>query len=199
MASGRRAPDGLTDLERDVCHAVDKGLTNREVYRAVRPDSKASDLSAEHFVWRVRKRPQCVAYLKKLKAQAMARHLDAKDDIIAELAVLAFADIGDLLVSGPDGLTVKPIDELPPELRRAVAGLSISRTAHGIAIRLRMHDKIRALDKLCHMFGLYDRENRPGADERAKALSDVERAQRLAAILRMADGKGTGEGEGEAS
>lgn len=190
MAARRRGPDGLTDYERDICDAVDRGLTNRAAYRAVRPQSKASDRTAENNVWRVCRRPRCVAYLRQRKARAMARHLDEKDEVIAELAHIAFADIGELLVSGPDGLTVKPLDTLPPELCRAVSGISIGRSATGGTIRIAMHDKIRALDKLARMFGLYDRERRAGATARAKALGEVERAQRLAAILRRAHGAG---------
>lgn len=199
MASCRRGPDGLTDLERDICHAVDKGLTNKAAYRLVRPDSKAADITAEHYIWRVRQRPQCAAYLKELKAKSLARHLHAKDHIIEELATVAFADIWDLMDSGADGLTVKPLDALPPGQRRAVSGMSISRTYYGGTIRLKMHDKIRALDKLGQMFGLFDRAERPGeAAPAAAALSDVERAQRLAAILRLGE-KGDAEaadGEG---
>ena len=195
MASGRREPDGLTDFEREVCHAVDKGLTNREAYRLVRPDSKAADITVEHYVWRVRQRPQCAAYLKELKAKSLARHLHAKDQIIEELATLSFADIWDLVVKGPDGLMVKPLEDLPPGQRRAVSGLSISRTHYGGTIRLKMHDKIRALDKLGQMFGLYDPADRAG-DKAAAELSDVERAQRLAALLRLASDAETVNGEG---
>ena len=187
MASCRRGPDGLTDLERDICHAVDKGLTNRAAYRHVRPDSKASEITAEHYIWRIRQRPQCATYLRELKAQSLARHHDAKDRIVEELAAVAFADIWDYMEPGPDGLTAKPLEELPPTLRRAVAGLSVSRTYYGGTIRLRMHDKIRALDKLIQLFGLNDRVE-DKADDKAEAhdMTPVERAQRLAALLRMA-------------
>ena len=194
MTSGRRGPDGLTDLERDICHAVDKGLTNRAAYRLVRPDSKAADITAEHYIWRVRQRPQCAVYLKELKAKSLARHLHAKDQIIEELAAVAFADIWDLMVAGPDGLAVKPLEDLPPMLRRAVSGMSISRTYYGGTVRLKMHDKIRALDKLSQMFGLYNPADRTDKDAVAPAMSDAERAQRLAAILRLAGDGETAKG-----
>lgn len=197
MSSGRRGPDGLTDFERDICHAVDKGLTNKAAYRAVRPDSKASEVTGEQYVWRVRQRPHCAAYLKELKARSLARHLGAKDRILEEYALVAFADIGDLLVSGPDGLTVKPLDSVPSALRRPVSGISMSRTAHGGTIRLMMHDKLRALDKLSQMLGLNDSAARPGADAPAEPMGDLERAQRLTALLRLAAAAKDGTGEDE--
>ncbi len=118
MAPTRRGPDGLTDLERDICHAVDNGLGDRDAYRAVRPQAKASDLTAERYVWRIRHRPQCVAYLRKRQAAARSRHDRHKDRVIDELANIAFADAGDLFHWGPDGVTLRDISELTPAQRR---------------------------------------------------------------------------------
>ena len=194
MSSNRRGPDGLTDFERDICRAVDNGLTDQDAYRAVRPQSKASDKSAREYVCKIRHRPHCMTYLKALKAKSLARHLDRKDQIIEELALVAFSDLWDLLDWGPDGFTIKPLDKLPLAQRRTLARLSISKTAHGGTVRLATHDKLSALDKLCKLFGLYSLAE---ADESARpeiVLNDVERAQRLAAILRLGDDGGTAEG-----
>ena len=49
MVKNKRGPDGLTDFERNICNALDGGMTYREAYRAVRPDSKASDKTAESY------------------------------------------------------------------------------------------------------------------------------------------------------
>ena len=114
MVTNKSGPDGLTDFERDICNALDGGMTCREAYRAVRPDSKASDKTSENYVWRVYHRPHCVAYAKQLMAKTLARHDDRKDRIIEELALVVFSDIGDVMSWGPEGLTVKPFDELAP-------------------------------------------------------------------------------------
>ena len=47
MVKNKRGPDGLSDFERNICNALDGGMTYRETYLAVRPDSKASDKTAE--------------------------------------------------------------------------------------------------------------------------------------------------------
>ena len=186
MSSNRRGPDGLTDFERDICHAVDRGLIDQDAYRAVRPQSKASDKSAREYVCKIRHRPHCMTYLKALKAKSLARHLDRKDQIIEELALVAFSDLCDFVTWGPDGLMIKRLEELPPAQRRTLARLSISKTAHGGTVRVALHDKLSALDKLCKLFGLFSQS---GTDDSAEpiAMSDVERAQRLAAILRLGD------------
>jgi len=184
MATKGRGPDGLTSFEREICHAVDRGLADREAYRAVRPEAKANDVSAANYVWRVRHRPHCVAYLRSLQARSLASHMNRKGRIIEELACVAFSDIGDLVAWSPDGPKVRPLDELLPAQRSAVARFSVG--AKGGSFRIAMHDKLSALEKLCRLFGLYNRTD--GFDRSAVAqLSDVERAQRLAAILRLAD------------
>ena len=181
-----RGPDGLTDFEREVCHAVDRGLSDRAAYREADPFSKITDASAAHYVWHLRRRPHCAAYLAALKAKALARHLHAKDQVIAELAAVAFANLGDFLAWGPDGLEIRPLDDLSPEQYRALGAVTITRTAQGRSVRLRTHDKLAALRELCKLLGLAGTGD--AARLRAAAeLSDVERAQRLAAILRLAD------------
>ena len=113
--------------------------------------------------------------------------MDKKDRLVAELASVAFANLGDFLTWGPDGLAVRPLDELSPAQCGALAAVTITRTAHGGSVRLAMHDKLSALHKLCKMFGLYEKAGAPADGEAPAALSDVERAQRLAAILRLSD------------
>ena len=192
----RRGPDGLTDKERAICYAVDAGLTDREAFRLACPDSTVKDYSASVGAARVRRRPHCAAFLKTLQAQRRARHERMTDRTIEELANIAFADVGDLYHWGPDGVTLKDLEALTPAQRRLVSISSTQHTVQGRTTRVKMHDKIRALDKLARLFGLYppdprsiDAKNRALA-ERAASLSDVERAQRLAAILRRGREKG---------
>ena len=173
---------------------MDSGLCDRDAYRAVRPQAKASNLTAEHYVWRVRRRPQCIAYLKGLQTKTLARHIHRKDQIIEELALVAFSDICDLMTWTPDGLMVQRLDELLPAQRRTLSRISVSKSAQGGTVRLAMHDKLSALDKLCRMFGLYAQAGADASAEPETALSDVERAQRLAAILRLGGDGGAAEG-----
>lgn len=117
----RRGVDGLTDNERAICLAVDAGYTDKEAFRLARPNSRTTDHSASVGAARVRKRPHCVAFLKKLQAETLARHARHKDQVIDELANIAFSDVGDLICWGPDGVTVKDVAELTPAQRRLVA------------------------------------------------------------------------------
>lgn len=195
----RRGPDGLTDKERAICFAIDAGLTNVAAYREACPHSVSNDHTAERNVSRMRKLPQCASFLKQLQEVSARRHTRRKDRVIEELVNIAFADAGDLFRWGPDGVIIKDVEDLTPAQRRLVAKAATTKTAQGGTTRLEVYDKLSALDKLCKAFGLYTPERREltgrngGPIETVEhgPLSDVERAQRLAAILRDADRKGT--------
>ncbi len=194
----RRGPDGLTDKERTVCYAIDAGQTNIAAYHEACPNSTANDHTAERNVSRMRKLPHCAAFLKQLQALSAARHARRKDRVIEELANIAFADAGDLFRWGPDGVTIKDVADLSPAQRRLVSKAATTKTAQGGTTRLELYDKLSALDKLCKAFGLYapDRRELTGRDGgpietiEHGPLGDVERAQRLAAILRGVDTEG---------
>jgi len=198
VAAKRRGPDGLTDKERAICLAVDAGLTDKEAFRKACPNSRATNHSASVGAARVRKLPHCVAYLKQLQENSLLRHARHKDRVIEELANIAFADAGDLFEWGPEGVTIKDVASLTPAQRRLIS--IASKTKHGAegTARLDLRSKLQALDKLCHVFGLYAPDPRSieakerAIAERAHPMSDVERAQRLAAILREAESKENG-------
>ncbi len=193
----RRGPDGLTDKERAVCYAIDAGLTNIDAFREACPNSAANDRTAERNISRMRKLPHCASFLTQLQSISTDRHTRRKDRVIEELANIAFSDAGDLFRWGPDGVAIKDIDELTPAQRRLVAKAATTKTAQGGTTRLEIYDKLSALDKLCKAFGIYvagqrkpaGKDGGPNETAVCAPLSDVERAQRLSAILRSADGK----------
>src|SRR6185437_11306884 len=83
-----------------------------------------------------------------------ALRLDA-DRVLAELVRIAFADIGNLVDWGPDGVTLKPKRELSADDRAAVAEVAAGAGKGGAGPRLRLHSKPRALDAIARHFGLY--------------------------------------------
>lgn len=104
----------------------------------------------------------------------------SRDRIIEELTVIAFADIRDFYTAGPEGMTVRPPDELPPALRRTVKSVTVTHTAQGAKVRLTLHDKRGALNLLRRMLGLNER---PSLSDILVRMRDTARAKRLAAIL----------------
>lgn len=74
------------------------------------------------------------------------------DRVVEELARIAFEDPRALAEWGPDGVRLRPSDSLSPEQAAAVSEVISDR--HG-GVRLKKHDKVRALELLGRYFGMF--------------------------------------------
>jgi len=110
---------------------------------------------ARQTVTHLLKRPEVAQAIRRgMDARAERMRLDA-DRVLAELVRIAFADIGNLVDWGPDGVTLKPKRELSADDRAAVAEVAAGAGKGGAGPRLRLHSKPRALDAIARHFGLY--------------------------------------------
>lgn len=91
---------------------------------------------------RIRKR------IQELTTPAFRRLEVTKERVLEELARVAFADMGQFADWGPHGFTLKPAGELDEDARVAVSELNQTVSRDGGSLRLKLHDKIAALDKL---------------------------------------------------
>ena len=83
------------------------------------------------------------------------RHNITVDRIIGEYAAIAFADAGDFFDWGPNGVRVIDKASLAPQQRRVVAEASQTVTESGGTIRVKLHDKLTALDRLGKHLGMF--------------------------------------------
>ncbi|MCY3784599.1 MAG: terminase small subunit [Chloroflexi bacterium] len=74
------------------------------------------------------------------------------DNVIRELARLAFADITSVVSASGTSVTVKALDELPPDVTAAIS--EVSKTKDGI--RIKFHSKTQAIEMLMRHLGLFD-------------------------------------------
>ena len=81
-----------------------------------------------------------------------ARNPHVEQRVLEELCRIAFADPRDLMRWGPDGVELRHSDDLSPEEAAAVCEVSEGR---GGILRLKKHDKIRALELLGKHFGMF--------------------------------------------
>lgn len=86
-----------------------------------------------------------------------------QERVIRELARIAFADPRDVLSWGAKGVTPRESSELSDDQAAAVAEVSETRTKDGGSMRVKMHSKTDALEKLCRHLGLYD--EKPKTDD----------------------------------
>ncbi|HKW55283.1 MAG TPA: terminase small subunit [Stellaceae bacterium] len=110
---------------------------------------------ARQTVTHLLKHPEIAQAIRRgMDARSQRMRLDA-DRVLAELARIAFADIGNLVDWGPDGVTLKPKERLSADDRAAVAEVAAGAGKYGAGPRLRLHSKQRALDAIARHFGLY--------------------------------------------
>ena len=106
-----------------------------------------------------------------------------QDMVLRELAGIAFNDMADVATWGADGLKLKDMADLAPEVRKSVAEVSETKTVHGGTVRVKFHDKLAALTLLGKHLGMFtDRKELtviPGADRplREWPLEDLIRVQ----------------------
>jgi phage terminase small subunit len=105
------------------------------------------------------KRPNVAAVIEARLAERRARLEVTAERVIEELARIAFADIGRIMEWSGEDAAVKPPSEISPDDRRAIAEIAVVKRDGGIAARVILHDKQRALEALCRYLGLF----RPGA------------------------------------
>ncbi len=86
-----------------------------------------------------------------MAARARRTEIDA-DRVVLELARIAFADPRDLMEWGPDGLELKESSSLTEEQAAGVAEVA---EGSGGTLRLKKHDKVRALELLGKHLGLF--------------------------------------------
>lgn len=110
----------------------------------------------------------------------------SRASVVEHLARIAFANIGDYLEWDSEGVRLKPSADLGKEMRTAIAEISIAGSGKGRTVRLKLADKLAALEKLGRALGLFDR--RPRAENHGNSQKDFEpsneeRATALAMLL----------------
>ncbi|MCW2286072.1 phage terminase small subunit [Rhodoblastus acidophilus] len=106
---------------------------------------------------RLLKKVEIAAAVSKAQKTRSERTEITADRIAEELAQIAFANVGDYFEWGPDGITVCDKGELTREQQSAVAEVAQTFTKDGGSIRVKLHDKLGALDKLTKLLG-YDKQ-----------------------------------------
>ena len=101
-------------------------------------------------------KPHVQARVQQLKALNAMRADVSAGRVLAEYARIAFADITEALERDAKGLvTVRDLRELSPDLRAAIAAVTVTRDG---TVSIKMHSKAAALDALAKHLSLW-REN----------------------------------------
>ncbi|MDR1514192.1 MAG: terminase small subunit [Synergistaceae bacterium] len=103
--------------------------------------------------------------IKSALAERSKRTGVTADRVVQELARIAFVDTRQIFEWGPDGVTLRPSDELTDDEAAIVAEVSETRSAVGGSIKAKRFDKLKALELLGKCLGMF--VERPDKDELA--------------------------------
>jgi phage terminase small subunit len=107
------------------------------------------------------KKAEIESAIDALKAERSARTMIGADRVLIELAKIAFGDVR--AIFNADG-TMKPLSEISDEAAAMIAALEVSeiRDRDGVVIgynkKIRLSDKLRALELLGRHVGLFDQK-----------------------------------------
>lgn len=142
---------------------------------------------------RLRQNPEVAAALERREAVREQRLRITADRVLEEFARIAFADIRDYATWGPDGVSLRPVEEIAADASAAIAEIS----GHGAAPRLKLHDKKAALNALARHLGIFDAA--PPASDAKVALDEAAllRAKLMERIAALAAAPPTKPANGE--
>jgi phage terminase small subunit len=133
--------------------AIVEGKNGADAYAAAgySVDRKVASVNAVRLL----DRDDIKARIAELQGEHRERHTATVDNLVAELTRIAFANAGDFFHWGPDGVRVKDKDALSLEQQSVVAEVSQTVTEAGGTIRVKLHSKLDAIDKLGRHLGMF--------------------------------------------
>jgi phage terminase small subunit len=147
-----RAGRGLTIREQRFCEEYLTDLNASEAAKRAGYSPKGASAAGARLLGRVRVGDR----IQELRAEQSRRTLVTADRVILELARVAFSDIRCVYSWGPEGVQLKPSAALDDEAAAAIAEVTESRSAEGgVTRRVKLHDKVSALEKLGRHFDLF--------------------------------------------
>jgi phage terminase small subunit len=162
-----------------------KGRTQREAYRLAGYTAERGQAA------RLARRAEVAARYQELAEAAARISTVTAAKVIDALGTIAFANLSDFITTDADG---KPQADLAKVSREQKAAL-LEVTSDARGVRVKLADKLEALDMLGKMLGLYRERIEPPPEEKPEELSDYEAARRIAFILRKAHADRGGVGE----
>lgn len=166
--------------------------------RAAR-DAGYSEKSAMELGYQLLQLPPVQERIEELSGHALKECGVTRERVLTELARIAFLDLRGAYA--PDGSLLAPKD-IPEDVIRAVAGIEVdeiwegygeNRQQTGVTKKLKLNDKVRALDSLAKHLGLApDRVEHSGPGGKpieTRALTDEQLDARIAEKLEKQRGK----------
>lgn len=149
---------------------------------AIRSGLGKTRKSATEIACRLRRKQSVMTAINALVAE---RSGATKSRVIEELGKLAFSDLTDVVAIKNGCVVVSDTDKLTPDQRAAIVEISETVNESGRTIRVKMADKLAALDKLAKVLGMYREREAPPDEESWRRSAEALQSVRERIIARM--------------
>lgn len=149
------ATDRLTLKQENFAMAYIETANASEAYRRAYDVSNMSPAAIEVEACRLLANPKVALRITILQAQHRKRHDVTIDRLVQELANIAYANPKDYFEWGPDGVKVRDCKELTEQQSSVIAEVSQTVTPGGGTIKVKLADKLSAIDKLGKHLGMF--------------------------------------------
>lgn len=100
-------------------------------------------------------KPRIREQIDKVMAERSERTKITADQVVRELARVAFGNTKQIVSWGADGIILRESSELSEDEAAAVASVEETKTG----IKVKQHDKVRALEALGRHLGIFEKDN----------------------------------------
>lgn len=120
------------------------------------------------------KKPEIQARIRQLLDERAKRTFLTADQVVLELQKIAFASLVDYVTIGPDGLPYVDMSDIGPDELAALSEATIDQYWEGkgedareiLKVKVKQHDKLKALDMLAKHLGMYQATEDGGLAEK---------------------------------
>lgn len=97
------------------------------------------------------RKPWVKEYMDQMRAEQREKNRPTLERILNELSLLAFADMTDYVTWGNN---LRELKLMPDDKRRALSEITVTNNGNAKQVKLRIHDKMKALRLLAELFGI---------------------------------------------
>ncbi len=164
----------LTPQQEDFATGIACGLSQADAYRQAYPRSvKWKDKSVWEKASLLASNAKVKARVKELAEKAAAKNEITVERVIGELAKIAFGNKRDLMRWGPGGVTLTPSEDITDDAAAMVQSVEESTSLHGGSLKIKTHDKVKALELLGRHLGVFEKDNEQVANPLSKLLESL--------------------------
>jgi phage terminase small subunit len=182
----RPFPTALTERQRAFVREYLTGVNATEAARR----AGYSPGSASRIAYALLRHPQVAALIEQGNERRAEKRRITADRVVEELGRMAFANIRDYVDWNSEGVKLRDKSLLDPEETAAIADIE-PKGANGQLTRLKLYDKLAALNALARHLGMIGGKTALGpADEsEERKAANAELRERLMRIVRSGDKK----------